>query len=142
MNGGSLSGSTTNGSGLHLDGDLKHTPDSTINSSVATGGHGQESTGQGSLVEVKPPFEPGKPERPVDKQAEKMMSVISRQQTITAQTRHQGAALQMSGYRAPEEPVEIEICVDGMCQSANVDRQLSSASEGKGDASRKETKRK
>ncbi|EDW1486789.1 filamentous hemagglutinin N-terminal domain-containing protein [Salmonella enterica subsp. enterica] len=131
MNGGSLSGSTTNGSGLHLEGNLQHSPDSTINSSVAIGGQGQESTGQGSIVEVKPPVEPGKPEFPVDKQVEKMMNVISRQQVITGQTWHRGTALQTSGYRSSEEPVEIEICVDGTCQSANVHRQLSSASEGK-----------
>ncbi|EKO1959963.1 filamentous hemagglutinin N-terminal domain-containing protein [Salmonella enterica] len=131
MNGGSLSGSTTNGSGLHLEGNLQHTPDSTINSSVAIGGHGQESTGQGGIVEVKPPVDPGKPESPVDKQVEKTMSVISRQQVITGQTWHRGTALQTSGYRSSEEPVEIEICVDGTCQSANVHRQLSSASEGK-----------
>ncbi|HBM0247549.1 TPA: hypothetical protein LT370_003986 [Salmonella enterica] len=141
MNGGSLSGSTTNGSGMHLDGNLKHTPDSTINSSVVNGGHGQETTGQGSLVEVKPPVDPDKPELPVDKQAEKMMRIISNQQTITAQTGRQGTALQTSGYRPPEEPVEIEICVDGTCQSTNVHRQLSSASEGKDPESRKETKR-
>ncbi|EAO8184566.1 hypothetical protein AHV57_28570, partial [Salmonella enterica] len=131
MNGGSLSGSTTNGSGLHLEGNLQHSPDSTINSSVAIGGQGQESTGQGSIVEVKPPVEPGKPEFPVDKQVEKTMSVISRQQVITGQTWHRGTALQTSGYRSSEEPVVIEICVDGTCQSANVHRQLSSASEGK-----------
>ena len=135
MNGGSLSGSTTNGSGLHLDGDLKHTPDSTINSSVTIGGHGQESSGQGSIVEVKP-------ENPVDKQTEKMMSVISRQQAITAQKLRRGTVLQTSGYRPSDEPVEIEVCVDGECQSTNVHHQLSSASEGKDRMSEKDAKRK
>ncbi len=162
MSGGSLSGSTTNGSGLHLDGDLKHTPDTSISNNVVAGGRGQESTGEGDIIEVKPPVEPDNPDTPVqpdnpdekpsnpvhpevpdvDKQAEKMMSVISRQQVITAQKLHRGTVLQTSGYRPSDEPVEIEVCVDGECQSTNVHHQLSSASEGKDRTSEKDAKRK
>ncbi|ENZ5957190.1 TPA: hypothetical protein ACTDLJ_004395, partial [Salmonella enterica subsp. enterica serovar Newport] len=123
MEGGRLSGSTTNGAGISLDGDLKHTPDSTINIHVVPGGAGQKNAGQGSVIEVKPSPEP-------DSQTGKMMREISRQQAVLAQTPGRGSVLQRSGYRTPDEPVELEICVDGNCQSANVDRQPSSGREG------------
>ncbi|EAA9298105.1 hypothetical protein ADQ49_27795, partial [Salmonella enterica subsp. enterica] len=127
LNGGRLTGNTTNGSGLHLDGDLKYTSDSTISSGVVAGGKGQKTTGKGRLIEVNsnnPDDKPGKPEIPeLGKQTEKMMGAI------IAQTLERGTVLQTSDYRLPDELVEIEVCIDGKCNSLNIHRQISSVPE-------------
>ncbi|ELL0323706.1 filamentous hemagglutinin N-terminal domain-containing protein [Salmonella enterica] len=118
LDGVDLNGTTTDGSGIQVDGNLTYTEGTTIDNAVNAGGSGQASSGNGNISIYVPPVTPPdvNPDVPVA-----TLQQVLRQQAVNSQAPLRQPATQASGYQAKTRTVDISLCDGVECRSVSLD---------------------
>ncbi|ELK9778882.1 filamentous hemagglutinin N-terminal domain-containing protein [Salmonella enterica] len=130
LDGVDLNGTTTDGSGIQVDGNLTYTEGTTIDNAVNAGGSGQASSGNGNISIYVPPVTPPdvNPDNPdvmppdvnPDVPVATLQQVL-RQQAVNSQAPSRQPATQASGYQAKTRTVDISLCDGAECRSVSLD---------------------